>query len=74
MFATVYNWANEFKRGRTSTKDEHRSGHPVEVATPEMIDKIIELKFESLQHPPFSPNLAPSDFFLFPNLKKWLGW
>ena len=32
--------------------------------------KIMKLKFELLQH---SPDLAPSDFFLFPNLKKWLG-
>ena len=30
VFATVYNWVNEFKRGRTSTKDEHRSGRPEE--------------------------------------------
>ena len=30
VFATVYNWVNEFKRGRTSTKDEHHSGRPVE--------------------------------------------
>ena len=37
VFATVYNWANDFKRGRTSTKDEHRSGRPVEVTSPEMI-------------------------------------
>ena len=28
------------KSGRTSTKDEHRSGRPVKVTTPEMIDKI----------------------------------
>ena len=28
------------------------------------------LKFEILQH---SPDLTPSDSFLFPNLKKWLG-
>ncbi|CAH2244033.1 jg20705 [Pararge aegeria aegeria] len=26
--------------------------------------------FESLVHPPYSPDLAPSDFYLFPNLKK----
>ena len=33
--------------------------------------KIMELKFELLQHPPRSTDLAPSDFFLFPNFKKW---
>jgi len=135
VFATVYNWVSEFKRGRTSTNDEHRSGRPVEVTSSEMIvkihdmvlsdrrikvreiveatgisqgsvfnfarkigfeknlgkmgaafalnarvhtcavsmAKIAELKFELLQHPPYSPDLVPSDFFLFPNLKKWLG-
>ena len=31
-----------------------------------------ELGFESLPHPPYSPNLAPSDYYLFPNLKRWL--
>ena len=29
VFATIYNWVNEFKRGHTSTKDEHRSGRPM---------------------------------------------
>ena len=43
VFATVYNWVNEFKHGHTSTKDEHRSGRPVEVTTPEMIDKIHDI-------------------------------
>ena len=33
VFVTVYNWVNEFKRVRTSTKDERRSGRPVEVTT-----------------------------------------
>ena len=36
------------------------------------MDKIMKLKFELLQHPPYPPDLAPSDFFLFPNLKKRL--
>ena len=31
-----------------------------------------ELGFESLPHPPYSPNLAPSDYYLFPNFKRWL--
>ena len=26
-----------------------------------------------LPHPPYSPDLAPSDHFLFPNMKTWLG-
>ena len=43
VFATVYNWANEFKRSRTSIKDEHRSGRPVKVTTPEIIDKIHDI-------------------------------
>ncbi|XP_067135376.1 histone-lysine N-methyltransferase SETMAR-like [Centruroides vittatus] len=43
VFATVYNWVNEFKCGRTSTKDEHCSGRPVEVTTSEMIDKIHDM-------------------------------
>lgn len=35
--------------------------------------KIHELRFELLDHPPYSPDLAPSDFFLFPRLKVELG-
>lgn len=37
------------------------------------MSKIHELKFELMLHPPYSPDLAPSDYYLFPNLKKWLG-
>ena len=28
-----------------------------------------ECGFEILPHPPYSPDMAPSDFYLFPNLK-----
>lgn len=35
------------------------------------IAKINELMFELLSHAPYSPDLTPSDLFLFPNLKKW---
>ena len=34
--------------------------------------KINELRFELLPHPPYSPGMASSDFYLFPNLKRWL--
>lgn len=35
--------------------------------------KINELKYDLLPHPPYSPDLAPSDFHLFPKLKTFLG-
>jgi len=35
--------------------------------------KLVELGYELLPHPPYSSDLAPSDFFLFPNLKKSLA-
>ena len=31
-----------------------------------------KLGFKSLPHPPYSPNLAPSDYYLSPNLKRRL--
>ena len=34
--------------------------------------KINEFKFKLLSRASYSPDLALSDYFLFPNLKKWL--
>ena len=31
-----------------------------------------ELGLELFSHPPYSPDLAPSDYYLFSNLKRWL--
>jgi len=45
-FATVYNWVNKFKRGHTSTCDAPRSGRLIEVATPEIIDKVHDHCFD----------------------------
>ena len=30
---------------------------------------VTKYRFEVLSHPPYSPDLAPSDFYLFPNLR-----
>lgn len=35
--------------------------------------KLRDLKYEVLEHPPYSLDLAPSDFHLFPNLKKFMS-
>ena len=34
--------------------------------------KLAYLRFQCLDHPPYSPDLAPSDYHLFPPLKKQL--
>jgi histone-lysine N-methyltransferase SETMAR len=35
--------------------------------------KLRDLHYELLEHPPYSPDLAPSDLFLFPKLKLFLA-
>ena len=35
-------------------------------------DLLREFRWEVIPHPPYSPDLAPSDFFLFPKLKESL--
>ena len=37
MHRRIYRWIAEFQRGRKSTKDEHRSGRPVDVCTEENV-------------------------------------
>jgi len=34
--------------------------------------KLRYLHYELLEHPPYTPDLAPSDFYLFPKLKLFL--
>lgn len=36
------------------------------------IEKINELGWSTINHPPYSPDLAPSDYYLFSNLKRYL--
>lgn len=49
----------------------HQDNAPSHTAQ-KTIAKISELKYELLQHPPYSPDLAPSDFWLFSHLKKFM--
>ena len=37
------------------------------------VGKVYECGFQIIQHAPYSPDLAPSDYYLFPNLKKHLA-
>jgi [histone H3]-lysine36 N-dimethyltransferase SETMAR len=36
-------------------------------------DLLGQFKWDVFSHPPYSPDLAPSDYFLFMHMKKWLG-
>lgn len=36
-------------------------------------DKLEEMRWETLEHPPYSPDLSPCDYFLFAPLKESLG-
>jgi len=37
------------------------------------MEKLRDLHYELLEHPSYSPDLAPSDFYLFPKLKLFLA-
>jgi histone-lysine N-methyltransferase SETMAR len=50
----------------------HRDKAPVHKSVLAM-GKLRDLPYELLEHPPYSPYLAPSDFCLFPKLKLFLA-
>ena len=50
----------------------HLDNEPSHISAVAMA-KIHELQFELLDYPPYSPDLAPNDFFLFSHLKIVLG-
>ncbi|EFN65347.1 hypothetical protein EAG_01681, partial [Camponotus floridanus] len=35
--------------------------------------KLMDLRFQLVPHPLYSLDLAPWDYYLFPNMKKWLA-
>lgn len=50
----------------------HQDNAPVHKSALAM-GKLRDLGYDLLGHPPYSPDLAPSDFHLFPNLKKFVS-
>ncbi|KAI6648133.1 Transposase [Oopsacas minuta] len=41
--------------------------------TKQVKEKILRMGITELEHPPYSPDLAPCDFYLFPKLKEYLS-
>lgn len=50
----------------------HRTGKAMDVLKNLGFEYIDHLDLECIDRPPYSPDLAPSDYFLFPNLKRSL--
>lgn len=62
----------ELRPGKLSkTVMFHQDNAPAHTARDTM-STIAECGFEIMDHPPYSPDLAPSDYYLFPQLKKKL--
>ena len=61
---------SEKRRGKLSKgallQQDNARVHTCKVA----MDALERNGYELIPHPAYSPDLAPSDFFLFPNLKK----
>ncbi|EGI68665.1 Mariner Mos1 transposase, partial [Acromyrmex echinatior] len=49
----------------------HHDNAPSHTSLKAMV-KLDQLRFELVAHPPYSPDLASSDYYLFPKLKRWL--
>ncbi|KAL4119599.1 hypothetical protein QTP88_012398 [Uroleucon formosanum] len=76
MMATVF-WDEKgvllvdfMERGTTITADVYCE--TLNKLRPKTQEKIQEFRWELFNHPPYSPDLAPSDYFLFLHFKKWL--
>ena len=59
---------DEIRKNKILFHDENVLSHTSNIAQA----KKHGLDFESLPHPPYSPDLDTSDYYLFPNLKRWL--
>ena len=56
---------------RNTTLLLHHDNAPAHKSA-QVLQKLHDLNFETVPHPPYSPDLAPSDYCLFGNLKKHL--
>ncbi|GFX87938.1 uncharacterized protein TNCV_4374031 [Trichonephila clavipes] len=71
--AQVFRRFKAFSEGKESIEDEPRNGRPSVSKTAENVVRVRDLvRSDRRSTPPYSPNLNPCDFFLFPKLKNHL--
>ena len=65
------NWrkSGPIRRKKVLFHHDNALAHTSAIATA----KLFNLRYEILPHVPYSPDLAPFDYFLFPNMKSSLG-
>ena len=81
----VFTWARQFKGGRESVEIKSQDWCPRSSLTDDNVhavqeliegDRLLtvnEMHWENLDHPPYSPDLTPCDYFLFAPMKESLG-
>ena len=82
--ASAFEWHKRYKEGRESVRDDEMCGRSKEVNRPELIGqrvRVTMLRFygssrrdskmgiKRVPHRPYSPDLGPCDFWLFPKLR-----
>lgn len=59
---------SHFAKRKVLFYQDNASAHSCAIVTA----KLFELHFEILPHPLYLPDMVSSDYYLFPNIKKWL--
>ena len=74
----IKEWFNRFKSGRASAESDQRSGRPQAARSAAVVERVRNLVMADfltkhgipvVRHPPYSPDMAPCDFWLFLKLK-----
>ncbi|CAM4898316.1 unnamed protein product [Rotaria socialis] len=69
---TAQHWFNRFKSGNLELDDLPRPGKPLPHVAKSACEKLSKLGWITIPYPPYSPDLAPTDYHLFRSLSHHL--